>query len=289
MPQSHQGGPPRTRHRWSATRRRLRASITAVVLSTCTPISCGRRGAHVPAPRPAPAVASRIASAMEIHNRLLEADPRHPRNFSTRASPIASWKPTLTPVGRSPLIGPSRAGLSANRWLAQLLLHPTLYRGRAVAAGDATAGIRAEAPPRSTQFDAIVTDPDLYLDMMFEPGDLQFLNNRTILHSRTDYEDHPVKAQRRPPACGCGSPCRNWPRIAGPVQSVPFRARQANLGEGHADSFDSRAPDSRGKCPTSELRAPRRWTRSLSEVSRAQGPGMGTPVFDTPETVQAQL
>jgi len=32
-------------------------------------------------------------------------------------------------------------------------------------------------------------DPALYLDMHFEPGDMQFLKNAAILHKRTEYED----------------------------------------------------------------------------------------------------
>lgn len=37
--------------------------------------------------------------------------------------------------------------------------------------------------------DAIANDPAFYLDMDFEPGDMQFLKNAVILHARTDYED----------------------------------------------------------------------------------------------------
>lgn len=38
---------------------------------------------------------------------------------------------------------------------------------------------------------------DLYFDMTLEPGDLQFLNNRLVLHGRTDYEDFPQLERRR--------------------------------------------------------------------------------------------
>jgi hypothetical protein len=43
----------------------------------------------------------------------------------------------------------------------------------------------------------VANRPDLFLDMDFRPGDIQFLNNRTILHSRTDYVDHDDPAQKR--------------------------------------------------------------------------------------------
>ncbi len=40
-------------------------------------------------------------------------------------------------------------------------------------------------------------DPALYLDMAFEPGDIQFINNHYIMHSRTAYEDYPEPEKRR--------------------------------------------------------------------------------------------
>lgn len=39
--------------------------------------------------------------------------------------------------------------------------------------------------------------PELYLDMTIADGDIQLLNNRTILHGRTGYEDWPEMARRR--------------------------------------------------------------------------------------------
>ena len=45
--------------------------------------------------------------------------------------------------------------------------------------------------------DALAQDPALHLDMDFVAGDIQWLANRTILHSRTAYEDHDDPALRR--------------------------------------------------------------------------------------------
>ena len=39
-------------------------------------------------------------------------------------------------------------------------------------------------------FDSIIHDEKLRLDMMLEPGDLQFANNYAVLHSRTEFEDY---------------------------------------------------------------------------------------------------
>jgi len=46
-------------------------------------------------------------------------------------------------------------------------------------------------------FDAAMQKPELRLDMMLEPGDLQFANNYAVLHSRTAFEDHEEQDQRR--------------------------------------------------------------------------------------------
>ncbi|MEJ0070675.1 MAG: TauD/TfdA family dioxygenase [Pseudomonadota bacterium] len=46
-------------------------------------------------------------------------------------------------------------------------------------------------------FDELANDATLRLDMTFEPGDMQFLHNHTILHDRTAYEDWPEPARKR--------------------------------------------------------------------------------------------
>lgn len=46
-------------------------------------------------------------------------------------------------------------------------------------------------------FDAIIHDARIRLDMMLEPGDMQFANNYAVLHSRTEFEDHEEPALRR--------------------------------------------------------------------------------------------
>ena len=43
----------------------------------------------------------------------------------------------------------------------------------------------------------VANRPELRLDMDFQEGDMQFLNNRVILHARTDYKDDPNPALKR--------------------------------------------------------------------------------------------
>lgn len=45
--------------------------------------------------------------------------------------------------------------------------------------------------------DGLAHDPELHLDMDFVPGDIQLLANRTILHSRTAYDDDDDPDRRR--------------------------------------------------------------------------------------------
>jgi len=46
-------------------------------------------------------------------------------------------------------------------------------------------------------FDQVMHDPAIRLDMMLEPGDLQFANNYAVLHSRTAFQDHEASELRR--------------------------------------------------------------------------------------------
>ena len=46
-------------------------------------------------------------------------------------------------------------------------------------------------------FDALAEDPAFHIDMDFQPGDLQVVNNHWTLHSRTSYEDHDDAKEKR--------------------------------------------------------------------------------------------
>lgn len=46
-------------------------------------------------------------------------------------------------------------------------------------------------------FDKITHEPSMRLDMMLQPGEIQFCNNYTVLHSRTSFEDHDEVEKRR--------------------------------------------------------------------------------------------
>ena len=46
-------------------------------------------------------------------------------------------------------------------------------------------------------FDAVTAEPGMALDIEFQPGDIQWLLNAAVLHSRSSYVDHPDPARRR--------------------------------------------------------------------------------------------
>ncbi len=46
-------------------------------------------------------------------------------------------------------------------------------------------------------FDEVVNEPDIYLSMDLEPGDMQFVYNHHLLHDRTEFEDWPEPERRR--------------------------------------------------------------------------------------------
>lgn len=61
-----------------------------------------------------------------------------------------------------------------------------------------------ELPPMSpaqkeamTLVDEIANDPAFHLSMVMERGDIQLINNHTVLHSRSAYEDYPERERAR--------------------------------------------------------------------------------------------
>jgi Taurine catabolism dioxygenase TauD, TfdA family len=134
---------------------------------------------------------SRIASAGAVHNRLLETRPDlldvlyQDYVFRRMERDAAFGSGTL--VKKVVIFSRESGGLTCNI--------SGSYPRRAVAAGDAVmAPLEAEA---LAEFQRIAASPEFYLDMNIGEGDIQFLNNRTLLHGRTGYEDWPDVARRR--------------------------------------------------------------------------------------------
>jgi len=85
--------------------------------------------------------------------------------------------------------------------------------------------------------DTLADDADLRLNMAFHPGDMQFVHNHQILHSRTDFEDWPEPERKR-------HLLRLW--------LAPVQARA--LPESFAARYGSLVPGQRGGIITKETR-----------------------------------
>jgi Taurine catabolism dioxygenase TauD, TfdA family len=134
---------------------------------------------------------SRIVSAAAVHNRLLEERPDllqalYGEYVFRRMEQDAA-------LGDGALV---KNVVIFSRESSQLTCNVSgSYPHRAVKAGDAIMSSRQiEALEGMNRISA---SPDLYLDMNIGEGDIQFLNNRTILHGRTGYEDWPEMERRR--------------------------------------------------------------------------------------------
>lgn len=134
--------------------------------------------------------ASRIVSSASVFNEMLA---RSPDLVEVLTRPIYRDRRGEIPEGRDPWYRLPVFNFRAGRLLVNYV-RSTIDKAQ-----------RFEQVPRLTreQLDAfeliesIATDPELVLDMRFEPGDIQLLNNHFIMHSRSEYEDHAQPSQRR--------------------------------------------------------------------------------------------
>jgi hypothetical protein len=124
--------------------------------------------------------ASRIVSALEVHNTILQERPDlmavlH-RGFHNARRPEG-----LPPTPhRVPIFNDSESGV-------ECYYLPVTIRQ----AADEGFPLQAEEREALAYLAEVAGRPALRLDMDMREGDIQFLNNRKILHARTDYVDHP--------------------------------------------------------------------------------------------------
>jgi hypothetical protein len=70
-------------------------------------------------------------------------------------------------------------------------------------------------------FREVANRAGVFLDMAIEEGDIQFLNNRTTIHGRTDYEEWP-EPERQRVMFRLWLMCPDWPQPATAVNRVLF-------------------------------------------------------------------
>jgi hypothetical protein len=134
---------------------------------------------------------SRIVSAAAVHNRLLET------RLDLLEALYGEWVFRRMELDAQYGTGSlTRRVAIFSRASGQLTCNVSgSYPYRAVKAGDAV--MTATQIEALDEMARIAASPEFYLDMSIGEGDIQFLNNRAILHGRTDYEDSPEIATRR--------------------------------------------------------------------------------------------
>ncbi len=127
---------------------------------------------------------SSLVSAAAAYNEMLVKHPEHLYFFykPTYYAHMGGDKPKLTP-----LFSYHENKLSC-RYLRQYIELGNEIMGVPLSSDNLLA---------MDKFDAITQDSSLKLDMMLEPGDLQFANNYSVLHSRTAFEDFEEQPLRR--------------------------------------------------------------------------------------------
>jgi hypothetical protein len=134
--------------------------------------------------------ASRIVSSVSVYNEVLRQRP----DLVDRL-----YRPFLLDIRNEDSSGTLRhIPISPCRFAEGRLR--TFYHSdyfRSVQRHDDVAPFDAEEQALLDLYEAVAASPDLYFDMDLAPGDIQWLSNHTILHSRTGYEDHSEPARRR--------------------------------------------------------------------------------------------
>jgi hypothetical protein len=133
---------------------------------------------------------SRIASSAAVYNELLR---RRPDLVEVLYWPMHWDRNDEEPDGEPPTF--------ELPVFTDLLGSPRIfYIGWYIREAQRHAGVPPLTAPQVAALDeleAIANDPAVYLEMDFQPGDVQLLNNGRILHSREAYEDHEDPVERR--------------------------------------------------------------------------------------------
>jgi hypothetical protein len=135
--------------------------------------------------------ASTIRSAMAIYNEVLDAHPEYlPALHRGFHFELDGKGPTGAPnevTHRVPVFSWHEGYLACR-------FNQKAIEGGAVKAGAGLTDLEQAAIDFVGQ---TALREDVELSMSFEPGDIQWLNNYVILHSRTHFEDHEDAAQKR--------------------------------------------------------------------------------------------
>jgi hypothetical protein len=133
---------------------------------------------------------SRIASALAVYNEMLR---RRPDLVDVMHQPMYWDRNDEQSAGEDPFFALPPFSIVNGRprvfyigwYIRDAQRHPRVPR---------LTGQQLEA---MELLETIANDPEFFCEMDFQPGDIQFIANATILHSREAYEDHEEPGERR--------------------------------------------------------------------------------------------
>jgi len=134
---------------------------------------------------------SRICSSMTVYNEILR---RRPDLAAALFQPFPSDRRGEIPPGAKPW-----TEIPVLHWHAGRL--SMIYSGQYIRSAQELFPQAPRLTPAQREaidlIDSIASEPAINLGIEFKPGDMQFIHNHTVLHSRTDFEDWPEPERRR--------------------------------------------------------------------------------------------
>ena len=133
---------------------------------------------------------SSIVSTTTVYNEMLK---QRPDLAAVLTQPVYRTRWGEVPEGRKPYYGTAPFSVVNGRVICTYVRSAT----RKAQLMEVVPRITPEQEEAMDLFDALANDESLHLDMQFEPGDMQWVCNHSIAHSRTAFEDYPELEKRR--------------------------------------------------------------------------------------------
>ena len=135
---------------------------------------------------------SRFCSSVAIHDEVAKT---RPDLLEELYKPFyMSWKgqeaPGELPYYQQPVFTKEQ-GMPASRFIPQHII------GHNVPTPPELPALTPKQKEAVEYLEKLSNDPHFYGEMMFEPGDMQFMNNHVMWHSRTEFEDYEEDDRRR--------------------------------------------------------------------------------------------
>jgi len=128
---------------------------------------------------------SRIMSAATVHNVLLTEKPEL-MDTLYKGYPYMRTTPDR---GDTELYTPYRIPVFKFADKGEFMAHYIPGFSEFYQEKDGISDAHIEVTAQTAVKDVLWNRPELYLETMLQPGDMQFVNNRFLMHARTDYED----------------------------------------------------------------------------------------------------